>query len=487
MLRTFLTALVFAYLCPFASFGQDASTTSTVDFTPKNVLVLRLEDESINPVTARFIVAAIDRAETEDAMLVLMLDTPGGLVQSTREIVKRFLASKVPIVTYVAPGGARAASAGMFITIASHVAAMAPGTNIGAAHVVDITGSWPGGGGGSGGDDQTTGPNRTLNPFSKPPASSGSIMEEKVINDISAWARGIAQLRGRNVEWAEKAVRESNAISADEAVKLNAVDFIATDLDDLMRQLDGRKVNLAGHLRVLRTADLPRTEIEMSQRQRILNMLASPNVALMLLFIAFAGLAYEVTHPGLIAPGTIGLISLLLAALALNMLPTNWAAVLLIIAGIALIIAEIKFVSYGLLTVAGAVCLFFGSIALFDQPFPFMGVPVMTAFGMAAGVTGIMLILVFLVIRTHSLPPAIGVSSLVGGLAEVKRELSPEGKVFMNGTFWDAVASETIPVGTHVRVVQVREGMLLVVEKTSLAPATIAGPSGGTPTNRLTR
>ena len=480
MLRTFLATLVFCCLCPFMSFGQDASTTSSVDFKPKSVLVLRLEDESINPVTARFIVAAIDRAEAENAMLVLMLDTPGGLVQSTREIVKRFLSSKVPIVTYVAPGGARAASAGMFITIASHVAAMAPGTNIGAAHVVDITGSWPGGGGG--GDDQTTGPNRPLNPFAKPPASSGSIMEEKVINDISAWARGIAQLRGRNVEWAEKAVRESNAISAEEAVKLNAVDFIAIDLDGLLKQLDGREVNLAGHPTILRTSNLPRTEIEMSQRQRILNMLASPNVALMLLFIAFAGLAYEVTHPGLIAPGTIGLISLLLAALALNMLPTNWAAVLLIIAGLALIIAEIKFVSYGLLTVAGAVCLFFGSIALFDQPFPFMGVPVMTALGMVAGVTSIMVLLVILIIRTHRRPPAIGVSALVGGLAEVKRELCPEGKVFMNGTFWDAVASETIPAGTHVRVVQVREGMLLVVERTLLAPATIAGPAGDAPT-----
>ncbi len=481
MARIFLGILLFCCLCPPMSLGQETTVTSPVDFRPDGVLVLRLEDESVNPVTARFIVAAIDRAEKENAMLVLMLDTPGGLVQSTREIVKRFLSSKVPVVTYVAPGGARAASAGMFITIASHVAAMAPGTNIGAAHVVDITGSWPGGGGG---DDQTTGPNRPTNPFAKPPASSGSIMEEKVINDISAWARGIAQLRGRNVEWAEKAVRESNSISAEEAVKLNVVDFIANDLDDLMKQLDGREVNLAGHPTILRTSDLPRTEIQMSQRQRILNMLASPNVALMLLFIAFAGLAYEVTHPGLLAPGTIGLISLLLAALALNMLPTNWAAVLLIIAGIALIIAEIKFVSYGLLTVAGAVCLFFGAIALFDQPFPFMGVPVMTALGMVIGVTSIMALLVFLILRTHRLPPAIGVSSLVGGLAEVKRELCPEGKVFMNGTHWDAVASETIPVGTHVRVVQVREGMVLVVEKTKLEPATIAGPADAAPTSR---
>ena len=453
-----------AAAAPADSAPADGATTSAVtaaDFRPSNTLVLRLDDRSINPVTARFITATIDRAEAENALLVILLDTPGGLVQSTRDIVKRILASRVPVVTYVHPSGARAASAGMFITVASHVAAMTPGTNIGAAHVVGITGSWPG----RGSDKGTTGSLPGFEGFPQPP-SGDSVMEEKVMNDITAWIRGIAHLRGRNTEWAQEAVRESSSITADEAVARGVVDFIATDLDDLMRQLEGRTVAMGDNRNlVIRTAGTLRESVEMTGRQRILDLLANPSVALLLLFIGFAGLAYEITHPGLFVPGTVGIISLLLAALALNMLPTNWAAILLILAGLALIAAEIKITSYGLLTAAGAVCLFFGAVALFDQPAPFTGVPMGIAAALVGSIVALMAILVFLVVRTHVHRPQIGLESMVGMVGEVRRDLSPDGKVFCNGTYWDAVAATPLPAGTRVRVLGVKDGMVLVVEK----------------------
>ena len=445
--------------------ADDDATTPAItaaDFRPSTTLVLRLDDHSINPVTARFITATIDRAEAENALLVILLDTPGGLVQSTRDIVKRILSSRVPVVTYVHPSGARAASAGMFITVASHVAAMTPGTNIGAAHVVGITGSWPG----RGSDKGTTGSLPGFEGFPQPPTGD-SVMEEKVINDITAWVRGIARLRNRNAEWAEEAVRDSSSITAEEALSRNVIDLIATDMDDLMRKLDGKTVSMGDNSSVvLRTTESLRESVQMTSSQRILDLLANPSVALLLLFIGFAGLAYEITHPGLFVPGTVGIISLLLAALALNMLPTNWAAILLILAGLALIAAEIKVTSYGLLTAAGAVCLFFGAVGLVDQPAPFTGVPMGIAVSLVGSIVALMAILVFLVVRTHVHRPQIGLESMIGAVGEVRRDLSTGGgKVYCNGTYWDAVSTAPLPVGTRVRVLGVKEGMVLVVER----------------------
>lgn len=431
---------------------------------PGQVLVAKLEDEIINPVTARFVADAITEGEREHLPVVILLDTPGGLLQSTRELVKRILGSRVPVITFVYPNGARAASAGVFITYASHLAAMAPSTNIGAAHVVDITGRWPGSKRLS--DDGNTSASGAI---PDPLGTSGDVMNEKIMNDTLAWISAIARERGRNVEWARAAVSRSESITADEALSKNVIDAIAPDIPDLLRQIDGRKVQVAGGEYVLRTAGASPKYLELSTRQRILNMLANPNIAYILLLIGFAGLAYEITHPGLIAPGIVGTVSLLLAVFALQMLPTNYAAILLILAGIALIIAEIKFQSYGLLTLGGAACLFFGSLALFDQPGPFMGVSLSVILAVVVFIVGTLGMLVMLVIRAHSHRPVTGVSSYIGGIAEVSQPLNPEGKVFFNGSYWNAVCTTPLPRGAKVRVVAV-DRLRLVVEPDGTPP-----------------
>lgn len=451
--------------CQTETSGTSAATltsSSQVAGTPsRTVIVVKMDDQIINPVTARFIMDAISQGEQENAPVVIELDTPGGLLQSTREIVKRILASTVPVITYVAPNGSRAASAGVFITLASHVAAMAPSTNIGAAHVVDISGSWPSKRNPL--DQSSSGTKNETTASLTETAEGNSVMGEKVMNDTLAWVEAIARLRGRNADWAKAAVSRSESVTADDAVKLHVVDFVANDVSDLLRKADGREVQLVTGKYTLRTASAAQRYVELTLRQKILNMLANPNIAYILLLAGFAGLAYEVTHPGLIAPGVGGVVCLLLAAYALQMLPTNYVAVLLIVAGLALIIAEIKFHSYGLLTLGGAACLFFGSLALFDQPGPFMGVSLSVILAVVLSTVLVLGTLVLLVIRAHSRLPVTGASSYVGGIGEVAVPLTPEGKVFFNGTYWNAVSTKPIARGTKVRVVAV-DRLQLVVE-----------------------
>jgi membrane-bound serine protease (ClpP class) len=441
----------------------DAQTTGAARAAAVGeVIVVKMDDQIINPVTARFIMDAITRGERDNIPVVIELDTPGGLLQSTRELVKRILGSKVPVITFVSPNGSRAASAGVFITMASHVAAMAPGTNIGAAHVVDISGSWPGRRSRST-DDTTTGTTETRPTMREPdPSEEPNVMSEKVMNDTLAWVEGIARLRGRNADWARDAVERSVSVTAAEALKLNVIDLVAENVTELLKQLDGREVTVQGGSFTLRTANATQVAVELTTRQRILNVLANPNIAYILLLAGFAGLAYEVTHPGLIVPGVGGAVCLLLAAFALQMLPTNYAAILLIIAGLGLIIAEIKFQSYGLLTLGGAACLFFGSLALFDQPGPFIGVSLSVIFAVTASTVVVLGFLVLLVIRVHANRPVMGMSSFVGEIAEVAVPLTPEGKVFYNGAYWDAVSQEPVARGAKVRILAMDRLRLLV-------------------------
>jgi len=427
--------------------------------SPRKVFVARLEDEMINPVTAQFLCEAIDRAEAENAVVIIQLDTPGGLLQSTREIVKRELTARVPVVVYVAPPGARAASAGVFITLASHVAAMAPGTNIGAAHVVDVTGSWPvrdrlf--------DAATT---ASLVTGARPIVDPREVMSEKIMNDTLAWVEAIAQVRGRNAAWARETVEKSISVTASRAVELHAVDLIAENLDDLLTRLDGRQVQIDSQSRTLHTRGAVVEVLTLSESQRILNVLANPNVALLLLLLGLILLGYEVAHPGVWIPGVTGIICLLLAALALKMLPTNYAAILLILLGIGLLIAEIKITSYGLLTVFGAICIFFGALAMFQQPRPFIGVTLSFIAPLVLVIVGLVLLLVYLVTRSQLRTPATGVESFAGKTAEVIRPLQPEGKVFFNGTYWDAVWKGVgNPSARVVRIVGMA-GMKLIVE-----------------------
>lgn len=482
ILAMMLLGLLTAALSPLRAQVPDSSTTAstttasavtagtatTTASTP--VIVARLDDVSINPVTAKFVLDQIAQAEREGAVLVLQLDTPGGLLQSTRDIVKGLLGSRVPVVTYVAPAGSRAASAGVFITMASHVAAMAPGTHLGAATPVSISGE-----GQTRRKRDAAARREEALTTSTAASTTGTAargddlfgdtdaMSNKILNDTIAWIEAIAEQRGRNASWAREAVAEARSSTADEALRLNVIDLVATDMTDLLRKLDGRRVPVAGgEEMVLRTAGVIPTQVSLSLRQQILNVLANPSVAYVLLLAGLALIYIEITQPGGFLAGVAGVICLLLAAFGLQMLPTNYMAVILIAAGLGMIVAEVKVTSYGLLTVGGAVCLFVGSLLLVDSPPGFARVPM----GLIVVVTGVVVLilatLVALVARTHALRPAIGEDSFVGEIAEVVVPLTPEGKVFFNGTYWDAVSPTPVAQGERVRVMAMDRLRLLV-------------------------
>ncbi|HDK36022.1 MAG TPA: nodulation protein NfeD, partial [Bacteroidetes bacterium] len=308
----------------------------------------------INPVSAKFIVESIDKAEEAKAeCLVIELDTPGGLMTSMRQIIERFLSSKVPIVVYVYPQGARAASAGVFITYAANIAAMAPSTNIGAAHPVTIGGGGPG---------------------SAPDTSGRSTMMEKITNDAVAYIKTLADKRHRNVKWAEEAVRKSVSITEKEALKINVINYIAPSLDSLLAMIDGEKVNLNGKTVILNTKNASIVYEKMNWRYRILDKLSDPNIAYIFLLLGMYGLIFELSNPGAILPGVVGVIFLILAFFAMQTLPINYAGLALMLFGVVLFILEIKITSYGLLTIGGIVSMTLGSLMLFQSPYPFLKV-----------------------------------------------------------------------------------------------------------------
>ena len=297
-------------------------------------------DGAITPITDRLLTTAVERAQADGAQaLVVQLNTPGGLERSMRTMAQTILNAGIPIIVYVAPTGARAASAGVFITMAAHVAAMAPATNIGAAHPVT-----------AGGGDM------------------GKEMSKKVANDAAAFARSLAAERGRNVEWAEKAVRSSVSVTEREAVKLKVVDLVADNLQDLLAKVDGRVVKTARGVVTLQTRDAPVKRIEIRFRDRFLALITDPNIAYILMMVGMLGIFFELQNPGVVLPGVIGGISLILAFFAFQSLPINWAGVLLILFGIALLIAEIKIASHGVLTIGGVIAMVLGSFMLYDAP-----------------------------------------------------------------------------------------------------------------------
>jgi membrane-bound serine protease (ClpP class) len=394
-------------------------------------------DDVINPVSAEYITEGLKGAMQRGAQaLIIQLDTPGGLDKSMRLIIKEMLNSSIPIIVYVAPSGSRAASAGTFITLAAHVAAMAPGTNIGAAHPVAV---------GSG--------------------EMGKEMAEKVTNDAAAYIKSIAEQRGRNVEWAEKAVRESVSASETEALQQKLIDLIAPDLNDLLKQLNGRKVAMPSGERILQTEGAALQRVEMSLRQRLLSMLADPNVAYMLLMLGAAGLFFEISTPGVVLPGVIGGISLLLGLYALQLLPVNYAGLALIVLAIILFIAEIKVTSYGALTIGGIIAMILGSLMLFDAPPPLPGLSLWVVVPSTLLVAAFFVFLVGAALKTLSQPPYSGREGL---LQKVGVALTPidqkQGKVFVAGERWDAHSEAPIPQGAEVEVMQM-DGMTLLVKQ----------------------
>jgi membrane-bound serine protease (ClpP class) len=392
----------------------------------------------ISPVTVRLVETAIDRAQRAGAgALVIQLDTPGGLERSMRVICQRLLNAPLPVIVYVAPTGARAASAGVFITMAAHVAAMAPATNIGAAHPVSV---------GGGGGDKT--------------------MMEKVANDAAAFARTIATERGRNVEWAEKAVRQSVSITEREAVKLKVVDLVADSLPDLLAKIDGREVRTSKGPMRLATNGSPVQAIEISFRDRFLTVITDPNVAYVLMMLGMLGLFFEFSTPGVILPGVIGGISLILAFFAFQSLPINYAGLLLILFGIVLFVAEIKIVSHGVLGVGGVVAMALGSLMLFDAPELGVGISWWVIVPTVGVTAGVFLFVIAAGVRALRRKPALGAPGLVGQTGVVREALAPVGTVLVRGELWRAMAANEAPIdaGRAVRVTDV-DGLTLTVAK----------------------
>ncbi len=433
---------------------------------PAPLYRIQLDDEIINPVSAEYIVDAIDRAEADGAQaLIIELDTPGGLLTSTRTIVKRIMNAAVPIVVYVAPKGSRAGSAGVFITLAANVAAMAPSTNIGAAHPVNLGGR------------RTTGEAleeliQKLSRKEEKKSKQGTKkmntvrqhpMEKKLLNDTTAWVETIARERGRNVDWALRAVTESVSATDVEAKRLSVIDLIAEDIAALVEALDGRRVKLPAGTVTLQTKEAPLTTIEKTFRLRWLTVLAHPNIAYILLMLGFYGLLFEFTNPGIGFPGIAGAICLILAFFGLQVLPTNYAGVALIALAIALFVAEVKITSYGLLTLGGVATFFLGSLILFPSPLESMraSLPIILAFTMAT--LAIALGLITLAVRAQRQRAVTGAEGIVGNVGEVLEWHGDHGKVFVHGEIWNARSSTEIAKENPIRVIAT-EGMTLTVE-----------------------
>jgi membrane-bound serine protease (ClpP class) len=423
--------------------------------------------DTINPMVSEYLRDMISRAEQQDVeCLIIELDTPGGVLETTHKIVQSELNADIPIVVYVAPHGARAASAGMFITIAAHIAAMAPATNIGAAHPVTLGPSQP---------QKPDLPDPLQMPAEteesdKAPQSSGmmdgSAMEHKIMNDTLAWARTIAKNRDRNLDWVESAIVDSISSTEHEALEAGVIDLIAGSRAELIEALDGRVVSL--HSREV-TLDLDRVNIiekPMTYRQKLLSALINPTIAIYLLFGGLIGLYIELTHPGFILPGVIGAISLILALFAMHTLPINYAGLFLLLISFAFFIAEVKVQSYGILTIGGIVALLLGASMLVDSELPGMEVSMGAILPLAISVAVITLFLVTLVVKSHARKPVTGHVGMIGLIGTVKTELNPDGQIFIHGELWQARSNtnQTISVGSAVKVLSL-ENLTLIVQE----------------------
>ena len=417
-----------------------ATTYSRPERAARPVLAIQVEGV-IAPSAADYIIRAIKQADREVAQaLIIELDTPGGLDLSMRSIIKEMLAAERPIVVYVSPGGARAASAGAFITLAAHVAAMAPGTNIGAAHPVNLGG-----------------------PMDKE-------MSTKVTNDAAAYIRTIAEQRGRNAQWAEDAVRKSVSATEKEALQLKVIDLVADKLDDLLVALDGREVTTAHGKVMLHTKGIEVTRIEMGLRDKILKVISDPTIAYMLLMLGLAGLYFELSTPGAILPGVLGAICLILAFYGFQTLPINYAGLLLILLAIILFIAEVKVTSYGMLTVGGIVAMILGSLMLIRSPEPFLRISLSAILLTTAATAAFCGFIVTMALRAQRQKTTTGAEGLIGQIGTVMTPLKPEGSILVGGELWSAQCEEGAEPGDKVRVLSVK-GLMLFVSKDTEAAA----------------
>ncbi len=420
--KRFFIFFAFLFLCRSFSFAQ-------------KVISITL-DESINPSSAEYIQQGIEKAENEKAQcLIINLNTPGGLLTSTREIVTNIMQSKVPVIVYISPAGAHAGSAGVFITMSANIAAMAPGTNIGAAHPVTLQGK------------------------------TDAVMNEKITNDAAAFIRSIAEKRGRNVQWAEDAVRNSVALTEQEAIEKNVINLVAVNERDLLTQIDGKPVELNSGTKILDTKNAAIETLEMGFFQKVLSRLSDPNIAYIIMMLGFFGLLFELFNPGAIFPGIVGVICLIFAFYSMSSMPVNYAGLALIIFGIILYLLEIKIISHGILAIGGTVSVLLGSLILFRaSPIEnFVSLSHTVIFSVTA-VTGLFfLFLITMGLRAQRSKPVTGEKAMIGQTAVTIGELDPRGQVNFMGEIWNAVSlSQKIPANQKVIIKEIKELTLYV-------------------------
>lgn len=460
-----LIALVVAFQAVLPGIAQEDAADATTDngATPGVALHLQVRG-AIGPATSSYIVKGLERAaEAGNRVVILEMDTPGGLDSAMRDIIKAIIASPVPVITYVSPSGSRAASAGTYILYASHVAAMAPATNLGAATPVQIGGS-----------------PQEPRPAPKPPgpadpaaqpkddgngeqAESGSAMDRKAVNDAVAYIRGLATLRGRNADWAELAVRSAASLSAEEALKENVIDLIAVDVADLLRQIDGRTTKVADETVTLDTAELIVEEYEADWRIKFLATITDPNVAYLLMLVGIYGLIFEGYNPGAMVPGVVGAICLLLALFAFQVLSVNYAGLALIALGVVLIIAEAFMPSFGVLGLGGIVAFIFGSIILLDGSAPGIAISTSLIGGVALAASSGLLLMVFMLMRVRRKPVVSGKEGMIGEQGEALEDFTGRGSVFVHGERWNAWSAAPLRRGDPVRIRAI-DGLTLEVE-----------------------
>jgi len=484
--------------------AQAESATATAASPAATATVLEING-AIGPATSRYVTKALEAARANGSrIVVLQIDTPGGLDTSMRDIIRAILASPIPVVSYVAPPGARAASAGTYILYASHIAAMAPATNLGAATPVSIGGgdaapspspapspSAPGdspgtqpGKHGTGGEGHDAAPNRhgaggeghDVAPADRPPerqpmpadwpketTPAGSAMERKVVNDAVAYIRGLAELRGRNADWAEQAVRGAASLSANAALKENVIDIVARDVPDLLSQIDGREVHIGNNVVKLATRDLAVENVKPDWRVELLSVITNPTVAYGLLLIGIYGLLFEGYNPGAVFPGVVGAISLLVALFAFQILSVNYAGLALVALGVGMIVAEFFFPTFGSLGLGGLIAFVVGSLILFDSDIPGMniGLPVIAAIATVGGL--VIVAMGWLASRSLRRPVVTGVQAMIGDRAEVVDAFSGKGRIRYGGEVWNARSTSALQAGQIVRITQV-DGLTLSVE-----------------------